>query len=83
MVKFPGHTTIIAKDQPEYEPMPAHVDITGTVTCCWELSWRERVKILLNGKVWHQILTFGSALQPQRLDADRPVLGMHYGFEKN
>lgn len=81
LIEFPGQTVVIARDQPQYHPMPAHVDVAGVVTCCWALTLVERLKILVGGKIWHQLHTFGSAVQPQRLDVDKPILGMHHAFE--
>lgn len=81
LVEFPEQTFVIARDQPQYNPMPAHIDIAGVVTCQWKLSWKERLKIVLSGKIWHQIHTFGRPVQPQRLDVEKPVLGMHYAKE--
>lgn len=72
LVEFPEVTTVIAKDQPEYRPMPAHVAADGTVTCCWKLSPLELAKLRETGCLWHQILTFGQPLQPQLLLIDRP-----------
>jgi hypothetical protein len=34
-VEFPEQTIAIAKDQKEYNPLPAHVE-GGVVTSCWE-----------------------------------------------
>jgi hypothetical protein len=73
LVEFPQQTVVIAKDQSQYRPMPAHRNPeTGVVTCCWSLSWKERFKLLLTGKLWHQIMTFGLPLQPQLLLIDSP-----------
>lgn len=75
LIEFPEQTIVIAKDQPEYLPMPAHRranDPEGLVTCCWKLSWRERLAVLLRGTIWHQILTFNAALQPQLLLTEKP-----------
>jgi hypothetical protein len=71
--EFDGQNIIIAKDQPEYIPMPAYVAADGTVTCCWRLSWRERLRVLKSGTIWHQILTFRQPLQPQILTVKPPV----------
>lgn len=75
LIKFKEQTVVIAKDQPEYEPLPAHVfegDEQGRIACCWRLSWWERLRVLITGRVWHQVLTFGEALQPQLLTVERP-----------
>ena len=77
LIEFPEQTVIIAKDQPEYLPLPAHInheDECGTVTCCWKLDWRERLAVLFGGVIWHQILTFNQPLQPQLLQADKPEM---------
>lgn len=76
LVEFPEQTIIIAKDQPEYLPLPAHIEFDqyGTVTCCWELTLWERIKLLFSGRIWHQILAFRQPLQPQRLMIDKPAL---------
>lgn len=74
LVEFDEQNTVFAKDQPEYLPLPAHVTDDGRMTCCWKLSWADRLKVLLTGKLWHQVLTFKQPLQPQRLSADKPEL---------
>ena len=74
-VFFPGSNCVFAKDQPEYLPLPAHRSgYDGTVTSCWKLTWRERLKVIFTGRVWLQQLAFGSPLQPQRPSIDRPML---------
>lgn len=75
LIEFPEQTVIIAKDQPEYLPLPAYAvknDPMGTVICCWSLSFKERVRLLFNGKIWHHILAFHCPLQPQLLSLDKP-----------
>lgn len=74
LARFDEQTHIIAKDQPEYLPMPAHTAKDGRVTCCWNLSWRERLTLLLTGRIWHQVLTFRDPLQPQLLTVNKPNL---------
>jgi len=72
---FKEHNLVIAKDQPEYQSLPVYKfpdDPQGAVICCWELSIKERIKLLFAGKIWHQILTFNSSLQPQNLSVDNP-----------
>lgn len=74
VVEFPEQTVVIAKDQPQYNPLPAHRTEGGIVTCCWKLEWKERIKLLFSGRLWHSILTFNHPLQPQRLRVDKPKL---------
>jgi len=76
IITFPEVTVVIAKDQPEYLPLPAYqfLDEQGRIVCCWELTWRERFTILFRGRLWHQILTFKKPLQPQLLSVDKPEM---------
>lgn len=76
LVEFPEQTVVIAKDQPEYMPLPAHRfqadDGAGRIACCWKLSLRERIQLLFTGRIWHQVLTFNQPLQPQLLTVEKP-----------
>jgi hypothetical protein len=75
-VKFKEQNMIFATQQPQYMELPAHRsdDATGAVTTCYQLSFKERVKVLFVGRVWLQLLTFDwrQPLQPQRLSVDNP-----------
>jgi hypothetical protein len=75
LIEFPEQTTVIAKDQPEYHPLPAHRfknDRQGRIAFCWQLTWRERLIVLFAGKLWHQVLTFNGPLQPQMMTVEKP-----------
>lgn len=74
IMDFPEVTVVIAKDQPQYRPLPAHRhgDQKGRITCCWKLTWKERIRVLFSGVIWHQILTFKQPLQPQLLMVEKP-----------
>lgn len=77
IIEFPEQTLVIAKDQPQYRAMPAYRqprDPEGRVICCWRLTWRERLKVLLSGVIWHHILTFNGPLQPQLLEVEKPEM---------
>lgn len=74
LIQFPEVNSIVAKHQPEYLPAPAHVADDGRLTLCWKLTWRERLTLLFRGLIWHQVLTFKTPLQPQRLTLDKPEL---------
>jgi len=79
LVEFPEQTVVFAKDQPEYLPLPAHVapaDPQGTIICCWQLTWRERLQLLISGRLWHSVLTFHQPLQPQLLQVEKPVMAL-------
>jgi len=77
LIEFPEQTVVIAKDQSEYVPLPAHRfpnDSQGRIAFCWRLTWRERLRVLFGGVIWHQVLTFGRPLQPQLLATEKPAM---------
>jgi len=75
-IKFKESNIVFAENQPEYLPLPAYKNDKGDVISCWQLSFKERIKILFTGKIWFYILTFNHPLQPQRPSVDCP-------FERN
>lgn len=74
-IQFPEQTMILAKDQPEYQPLPIHIGEVPevTMTSCWQLTLWERVKLLFTGKLWIMQLTFGNRLQPQLPTIKKPL----------
>lgn len=46
LIEFEEQTVITAKDQPEYNPFPAHYhgDAEGKITCVWRLTLTEPKK---------------------------------------
>lgn len=78
-IDFPGANCKIAEGQSEYVTLHAKARLAFvtpekqaiTLTFCWRLSWRERLALLLGGKLWHSVLTFGDNLQPQFLSVER------------
>jgi hypothetical protein len=78
LIEFPEQSAVIAKDQPQYRPMPCFInpeDEEGRLICCWKLTLRERLRVLFTGKIWHHILTFRQRLQPQLLSVRSPFDG--------
>ena len=65
IIKFKECNTVYAENQPEYLPLPCHKTEEGQVISCWKLNFRERLSVLLKGKVWFSSLTFNKPLQPQ------------------
>lgn len=63
-IDFPEKNVVIAKDQPQYNPLPAFVKEDGSVITCWELSMAELAELQLNGRLYLRIMTFGEPLQP-------------------
>lgn len=72
-VDFPQVTVTWAKDQPPYLPLPAYSDHKQTVTL-WALTWRERLTVLLRGRLWLSQLNLGQALQPQKPSVESPFV---------
>lgn len=64
--EFPEHNVVFAKDQPEYLPLPAYRSYSqeGEVIFCMGLSFRERLRVLLNGEIWVSLMTFNKPLTP-------------------
>jgi hypothetical protein len=73
-VRFDRQNIVFAESQPQYLPLPAWrgPPPDGAVVSCWELSWCERLEVLLLGKIWLKLLTFGTPLQPSRLSTTWP-----------
>lgn len=73
-IDFEESNITYAKDQPEYLPLPAHRTEDGTVTSCWKMGFREKIKVLFTGRIYLKLLTFNSPLQPQYLTVDNPII---------
>jgi hypothetical protein len=70
------HAVVLAKDQPEYVPLPAVVNREGLVVTEWELDTDELERILRGARVRLRIQTFGHPVQPIQLDVMVPEGGM-------
>lgn len=59
-IEFKEQNIVVAKDQPEYQPLPALIGESqkGEVITCWNLSFKERLILLFTGKVWMMLLMF-------------------------
>ncbi len=87
-IDFPESNTIFAKHQGEYVSLPAFYDYSnldgerhfGRVVHCWKLSWRERLRVILSGRMWVQVLTFEKPLQPVRLATEKPLMPVQLEF---
>lgn len=74
-IKFPQANANLAKDQPQYEPLPVFIDRSGDeipMTCCFQLTPEEIEQVTKTGKFWMTQLTFGHPFQPIRLSALSP-----------
>lgn len=72
-IRFPEVNKTYAEDQPEYTPLPVfdRKNETGEQVSCWHLSWKERLMLLITGKIWLSVLTFGQALQPLKMTVNK------------
>lgn len=68
---------VLAKDQPEYIPLPVACVIYShgvkSKISKYRLSWAERRRIFMTGTLWIEQLTFGEPLQPQRPTVFEPL----------
>lgn len=64
-IAFEEHNVVFAKDQKEYQPLPALKFEDGTVVTCWKLSWKELFRLAFTRKIWLAQLSFNKPLQPQ------------------
>lgn len=69
---FPEQNAVLGANQPGYNPLPVHRAADGTVVSCWRLTWGQRLRLLVTGRVWALQLTFGDPLQPQLLQTHHP-----------
>lgn len=73
-IEFEEQNFVFAKDQPQYQPLPVHVDRTKAecpVTSCWELSDDEKAEIIRTGKIYLNMWTFGNPLTPVMLSVNK------------
>lgn len=72
-VSFKHQNIVFAKDQPEYQPLPAlRIDSPqGEVISCWKMSFKERIKVLFTGVVWLSLLSFNKPLTPSFMAVNR------------
>ncbi len=65
-IEFEEQNIVFAKDQPEYQPLPAYRQMgkTGNVVTCWEFSDEEMEVLKTTKKLWISIYTFNQPLQP-------------------
>ena len=73
-VKFKECNVVYAENQPEYLSLPCHKTEDGELTTCWWFSFKERLLVLLFGKVYLSILTFNEPLQPLKMNVSNPVI---------
>jgi len=73
-IYFEEQTETYGDQQPEYNPLPAHVTESGIVTSCWELNEIELAEVRRTGVIWVSQLTFNQLLQPLLLQVFSPFV---------
>lgn len=65
-IEFKEQNVVFAKDQPGYEPLPAFKNDSpdGEVISCWQLSFKERMRVLFTGVIWLDLISFNKPLTP-------------------
>jgi len=86
-IKFKECNTTLKSNDKNIADLPALVmnDNDKIVVTCWKLSFVERIKILVTGKMWNCTMTFGKPLMPVKLTVDRKeayVLPTDKDYEK-
>lgn len=71
-IEFKEHNVVFAKDQKEYNPLPAHAQQNGIVTFCMKLNSDEVKQIVANKKVNLTVLNFNRPVQPVALSIKKP-----------
>lgn len=66
---YPVHARSVtyAKDQPQYNQLPAVRYPDGCVVTRWQLNWKERLSILFGSGIFISKLTFNQPLQPMKV----------------
>jgi hypothetical protein len=78
-IEFKHQNIVFAKDQPEYQPLPAlRLDTPqGEVISCWKMTFRERIKVACTGKIWMSLCSFKKPLTPSYLSVNRKDVYSH------
>jgi len=78
-IKFKHQNVTFAKDQPEYEPLPAlKLDTPeGEVISCWGMSFKERIRVLFTGCIWVSLMSFNKPLTPSYVSTKRKDVYSH------
>jgi len=83
-VEFPQQTHVLAKDQPQYTPLPVHIgaeEENFPMTACFELSDAEVAEIIATKKLWYTQVTFGHPFQPVMLSTQNPFINKEQTIE--
>ncbi len=59
---------VLAKDQPQYEPLPAAISSDGLVMTEWEFSAEDLATVVAGGRLRLWTYTYGHPFQPVQLE---------------
>lgn len=76
-IKFKHANKVYAKDQPQYQPLPALELESGEVIACWKGNFFERMVFLFTGKMWVSLSMFGRPLTPSYVSVNRKEIYWH------
>ena len=76
-IEFKHTNKVYAKDQPQYQPLPALELETGEVIACWKGNLLERLVFLFTGKMWVSLSMFGRPLTPSFVSVNRKEIYSH------
>lgn len=73
---FKGANVVLGKDQPDCIELPAFKNESeqGEIVACFDLSIKERMKLLLTGELWFCVSTFNKDLPPMRITTKKEEL---------
>ena len=76
---FKHQNVVYAKDQPQYQPLPAlRLDTPeGQVISCWKMSFYERLRVLFTGRIWVSLMSFNKPLTPSYITTKRKEVYSH------
>ncbi len=72
-IAIKGMNVVYAKNQPEFVPLPAKKREDGVVYTCWGMTIRERIRVLLRGRIYLSVMTFNNPLQPLLMSTEKAV----------
>jgi hypothetical protein len=72
---FEKYEIVLAKDQPEYRPLPAlHLEGHKLTLTRWQPTWKERLRLIFGGSVYLWTWTYGHSFHPTSLEIRKPEL---------
>ena len=79
-LQIPGHErdeVVIARDQPEYLPLPAiqiQIGEAFGLLTRWRPTDEERAALANGADIWLEMMTGGEAMQPVRISVECPIV---------